>query len=61
MATHATHPSDPSSLGDGAVLERLVRMRTACQALAGDLAAARRRLRAVEAELARVKQRPPHR
>jgi hypothetical protein len=40
------------------VLERLVRMRSACQAMAADLATVRRRLRSVEAELRKAKQRP---
>jgi hypothetical protein len=44
-------------IGDGAVVERLSRMRVACHALAVELASARRELRAVEAELRRVKQR----
>lgn len=49
-----SRPSDASSLGDGAVLERLAQMRNACQALAVELADTRRRLRATEAELRRL-------
>ena len=48
---------DASTIGDGAVLERLIRMRGACHALAVELADARRRLRSVEAELQRMKKR----
>jgi hypothetical protein len=47
----------PSQLSDGAVIERLARMRAACQALALELAGARRELKTVQAELRRVKQR----
>lgn len=47
----------PSQLSDGAVIERLSRMRVACQALALELAGARRELKSVQAELRRVKQR----
>lgn len=47
-------PSDRSSLGDGAVLERLALMRNACQALAFELADTRRQLRVAEAELKRL-------
>jgi hypothetical protein len=50
-------PARPSQLSDGAVIERLTRMRAACQALALELAGARRELRSVQAELRRVKQR----
>ena len=46
-----------SQLSDGAVIERLTRMRAACQALALELAGARRELKSVQAELRRVKQR----
>jgi hypothetical protein len=53
----ATDHAPASALGDGAVLERLTRMRKACHALATELAQARRRLRAAEAELARLRQR----
>jgi hypothetical protein len=42
---------------DGAIVERLVRMRAACQALASELAGTRRQLKVVEAELRRLKQR----
>jgi hypothetical protein len=47
----------PTDLSDGAVIERLGRMRAACHALAVELASARRELRSVEAELRRVKRR----
>lgn len=47
----------PTDLSDGAVIERLGRMRAACHALAVELATVRRELRAVEAELRRIKQR----
>ena len=46
-----------SQLSDGAVIERLVRMRTACQALALELAGTRRELRSVQSELRRLKRR----
>ena len=46
-----------SQISDGAMLERLMRMRGACHALAVELAQSRRRLRAVEAELQRLKER----
>jgi hypothetical protein len=49
--------SGRSDLGDGAIVERLIRMRAACHALATELANARRQLRSVEAELRREKQR----
>lgn len=55
-APRASHAGEASALGDGAVLERLTRMRKACHALALELAQARRRLRAAEAELARLRQ-----
>jgi len=45
----------PSQLSDGAVIERLTRMRAACQALALELAGTRRELKSVQAELRRVK------
>jgi predicted RNA polymerase sigma factor len=48
---------DFAHASDGAILERLARMRAACQALALELAGTRRELRAVQAELRRVKQR----
>jgi hypothetical protein len=44
---------DPAS--NGAVVERLARMRAACQALAVELAGTRRELRAAESELRRLK------
>jgi len=47
----------PSQLSDGAVIERLTRMRAACHALALELAGARRELKSVRAELRRVKRR----
>ena len=50
----SARPSGLSSLGDGAVLERLALMRNACQALAFELADTRRQLRAAEAELKRL-------
>jgi hypothetical protein len=56
-ANEAGHAREVSALGDGAVLERLTRMRKACHALAIELAQSRRRLRAAEAELARLRQR----
>jgi len=46
-----------STVSDGAVIERLARMRAACQALALELAGTRRELKVVEAELRRLKQR----
>jgi hypothetical protein len=39
------------------VIERLIRMRVACKALAIELAGARRELKSVQAELRRVKRR----
>lgn len=53
------HPFAPASsqVSDGAVIERLVRMRTACQALALELAGTRRELRSVQSELRRLKRR----
>ena len=47
----------PSQVGDGAVIDRLVRMRTACQALTAELAVTRRELRAAESELRRLRER----
>jgi hypothetical protein len=44
-------------VSDGAVIERLIRMRVACKALAIELAGARRELKSVQAELRRVKRR----
>lgn len=49
------HLGDLSALGDGAVLERLVRMRRACHALAIELAQTRRQLRIAEAELHKLR------
>lgn len=46
-----------SGVSEGAMVERLIRMRAACQALAFELAGARRELRAVELELRRLKRR----
>ncbi|NLT06600.1 MAG: hypothetical protein GXY03_09840 [Solirubrobacterales bacterium] len=46
-----------SGVSEGALVERLIRMRTACQALAFELAGTRRELRAVELELRRLKRR----
>jgi len=56
-AAQPLRSGEHSTLGDGAVLERLALMRKACHALAIELAQARRRLRAAEAELARLRQR----
>ena len=53
----ATPADRPSVASDGAVVERLARMRAACQALALELAGTRRELKVVEAELRRLKQR----
>jgi hypothetical protein len=44
-------------VSDGAVIDRLIRMRVACKALAIELAETRRELKAVRAELRRVEQR----
>jgi hypothetical protein len=44
-----------SHVSDGAVIERLSRMRVACQALALELAGTRRELKTVQAELRRLK------
>jgi hypothetical protein len=46
-----------SQATDGALLERLMRLRAACQALATELAGTRRKLRSVEAELYELKRR----
>ena len=43
-------------MSDGAVIERLIRMRVACKALAIELADTRRELQIVRAELRRAKQ-----
>jgi hypothetical protein len=55
----ADHPlaAESSQVSDGAVIERLVRMRTACQALALELAGTRRELKSVQTELRRLKRR----
>jgi hypothetical protein len=50
-------PETASRLGDGAIVDRLVRMRIACQALATELARTKRELRAVKSELRRLEQR----
>jgi hypothetical protein len=44
-------------VSDGAVIERLIRMRVACKALAMELADARRELKAARAELRQLKRR----
>lgn len=49
----------PRTADDAAVVERLMRLGAACQALAAEKAATRRRLRAVEAELKALKERLP--
>jgi len=46
-----------AAVSEGAMVERLTRMRAACQALAFELAGTRRELRAVELELRRLKRR----
>lgn len=48
-----------AAVSEGAMVERLTRMRAACQALAFELAGTRRELRAVELELRRLKRRHP--
>ena len=48
---------EQSALSNGAVVERLARMRAACQALAFELAGVKRELRATKAELRRLKHR----
>ena len=48
----------PRTADDVAVVERLMRLGAACQAVAAEKAATRRRLRAVEAELKALKERP---
>jgi hypothetical protein len=52
-----TLPAELSRTSDGAVIERLIRMRVACKALAIELAETRNELKAVRAELHRVKRR----
>ena len=54
--TSARILAGPSQVGDGAIVERLARMRAACQALALELAGARRELKAAKSELRRLKQ-----
>lgn len=49
--------AESSQVSDGAVIERLSRMRVACHALALELAGARRELKSVQAELRRLKRR----
>jgi hypothetical protein len=44
-------------VSDGAIVERLARMRAACQALALELAGTRRELKIVETELRKLKRR----
>jgi hypothetical protein len=48
-------PAGASQLSDGAIIERLSRMRVACQALALELAGTRRELKSVQTELRRLK------
>ncbi len=50
--------AEQSGTGNGAALERLVRMSDACQALSKELTSVRRQLKAVEAELREIKQQP---
>lgn len=50
-------PEPPSPLSNGAVVERLTRMRAACHALALELAGAKRELRVAQAELRKLKRR----
>jgi hypothetical protein len=54
---HGALPEPPSALSNGAVVERLTRMRTACHALALELAGAKRELRAAQAELRKLERR----
>ena len=46
---------DPRTADDAALVERLMRMRTACQGLAAELASTNRRLKAAEKELNALK------
>ena len=46
---------DPRAADDAALVERLMRMRTACQGLAAELASTNRRLKAAEKELDALK------
>ena len=46
---------DPRTADDTALVERLMRMRTACQGLAAELASTNRRLKAAEKELDALK------
>lgn len=58
MSSSSFAPSRlPDGTSDGAVVERLARMRAACQALALELAGTRRELKIVETELRRLKRR----
>lgn len=49
--------AESSQVSDGAVIERLSRMRVACHALALELAGTRRELKSVQTELRRLKHR----
>ena len=48
---------DPRVPDDAALVERMMKLRTACHGLATDLASANRRLKAAERELRALKQR----
>lgn len=54
----ATMIQTQTATSNAAVIDRLIKMRRACYALSVELAGARRQLRAVEAELERIKRRP---